>query len=131
MGFEIEEPGAFPEPADLTRFFSEPEAEPAPAPPPPLSDAERKRQERQARRDAGLPDPRTVDVAIIAALVGALEDADVAGRMRAQGSLKGLTLDLEPFLREALRGVRRARVNDKPVTKAAAAEALQQRLRLR
>jgi hypothetical protein len=127
MGFDTID--AFPEPADLSLFFPEPA--PALAPPPPMTDAERKRQERQDRKRAGLPDVRTVDVAIIAALVAALEDADVAGQMRAQGSVRGLTLDLEPLLREALRGVRRARVNDVPVTKQAAVEALQQRLRLR
>lgn len=129
MGFDtIDE---FPAPADLSKFFLEPEPAPAPAPPPPLTDAARKRIERQARRDAGLPDIRTVDVAIVAALVAALEDADVAVQMRAHGSALGLTLDLEPLLRDALRGIRRARVNDAPVTKLAAVEALQQRLRLR
>jgi hypothetical protein len=96
-----------------------------------ISDAERKRIERQARKDAGLPDLRAVDVAIVGALVGALERADVAGRMRAQGSARGMALGLEAVLRDALRGIRRARVEGQPVTKAAAIEALQQRLRLR
>ncbi len=132
MGFDIdagEEPTPFPEPTDLARFFSG--SDPLPAPAPQISDAERKRIERQARKDAGLPDVRAVDVAIVSALVAALEGADVAGRMRAQGSASGLTLDIEALLRDALRGIRRARVEGQPVTKAAAIEAMQQRLRLR
>jgi hypothetical protein len=129
MDFDIEEPTAFPEPADLSQFFPEPKA--LPVPPPMLTDAERKKIERQARKAAGLPDVRSVDVAIVSALVAALEDADVAGRMRAQGSARGLTLDLEVLLRDALRGIRRGKVEGQAVTKAAAIEALQQRLRLR
>lgn len=121
------EPGDFPTPND--NFFPEPDD--LPIPQPMLTDAERKRIERQARKDAGLPDVRVVDVAVVAALVAALDGADIAGRMRAQGNARGLTLDLEPILREALRGVRRARIEGKPVTKSAAIEALQQRLRLR
>ncbi|GEP08853.1 hypothetical protein [Methylobacterium gnaphalii] len=127
MGFDTID--TFPAPADLSRFFLEPE--PLPVPPPQISDAERKRIERQARKNAGLPDLRAVDVAIVGALVGALERADVVGRMRAQGSAKGMELDLEVVLRDALRGIRRGKVEGQPVTKAAAIEALQQRLRLR
>lgn len=132
MGFDIdtgEEPTAFPEPTDLARFFSGPD--PLPTPAPQVSDAERKRIERQARKAAGLPDIRAVDVAIVTALVAALEGADVANRMRAHGSARGLTLDIEALLRDALRGIRRARVEGQPVSKVAAIEALQQRLRLR
>lgn len=132
MGFDIdtgEEPTAFPAPADLSQFFPEPE--PLPVPPPMLTDAERKRLERQARKAAGLPDLRAVDVAIVSALVSAMDRTDVAGRMRKQGSAKGMTLDLEAVLRDSLQGIRRARIEGVPVTKAAAIEALQQRLRLR
>lgn len=125
MGFDTIDP--FPGPADLSQFFPEP----APAPALPMTDAERKRQERQARKDAGLPDLRTVDVAIVSALVAAMEEIDVPGQMRALGSARGLMLDLEPILRHALRGIRRGRVGGQPVTKTAAVEALQQRLRLR
>lgn len=127
MGFDTID--TFPEPTDLSRFFPEPE--PLPLPPPMLTDAERKRIERQARKAAGLPDLRAVDVAIVSALVSALERNDVAGRMRAQGRAKGMALDLEAVLRDALRGIRRARIEGQPVTKGAAIEALQQRLRLR
>jgi len=127
MGFDTID--TFPEPTDLAKFFPEPEE--LPVPPPKLTDAERKRIERQARRDAGLPDPRTVDLAIVTALAAALESADVAGRLREQGHARGLTLDLEPVLREALAGIRRARVEGQPVRKREAAIALQQRLRLR
>lgn len=126
MRFDTIDP--FPKPTDLSQFFSK--TEPAP-PPPPMSDAERKRQELQARQDASLLDPCTVDYAIVAALAAAVEDADVAGQMRASRSTHGLTINFEQVLREALRGIRGNHVNGQPVTKAAAVEALQQRLRLR
>lgn len=127
--------GNFPTPVD--NFFPAPDPAPPdppapPAPPePPVSDAERKRVERQARKSAGLPDPRTVDVAIVGALVAALDASDVLGHIRSHGSVSGVTLNLEPILRDAMASIRRAKVNGAPVTRLAAATALQQRLRLR
>jgi len=116
-------------PAPMDDFFPGPDKLPEPLPM--ISDAERKRTERQARKSAGLPDPRTVDVAIVGALVTALDASDVLGHIRSHGSVCGVTLDLKAILRDAMASIRRAKVNGAPVTRLAAASALQQRLRLR
>lgn len=99
--------------------------------PEPVSDAERKRAERAARRAAGLPDQRTVDVAIVAALATLLEEGDVVGRAQRQGSLDGLSVDLRPLMQGALRHLRRGKVDGVKVSRVAAVMALQQRLRMR
>ncbi|MGC5781748.1 MULTISPECIES: hypothetical protein [Methylobacterium] len=96
----------------------------------PLTPAERKRAERAARRAAGLPDPRVVDAAVATAMAEALHAADFVGHCVRRGSVAGMTVDVEDVMRRAIAHVRAAKVQDGQVSRAAAHQAVAQRLRL-
>lgn len=77
------------------------------------ADRDRKRAERQARRDAGAPDPRALDAAIVDALRDALQGGSGHGALRpyvqprdiirlALGHLHGRTNGGVPLRREAV-----------------------------
>lgn len=96
----------------------------------PLTPAERKRAERAARRAAGLPDPRVVDAAVASAMAEALHAADFVGHCVRRGSVAGMTMNIEDVMRRAIAHVRAAKVQGGEVTRAAAHQAVAQRLRL-
>ncbi|MDH2309169.1 hypothetical protein [Methylobacterium brachiatum] len=96
----------------------------------PLSPAERKRVERANRKKAGLPDPRVVDAAVASAMAEALHAADFVGHCVRRGSVAGMTVDVEDVMRRAIAHVRAAKVQGGEVTRAAAHQAVAQRLRL-
>ncbi|SFE90065.1 hypothetical protein SAMN04487844_107124 [Methylobacterium sp. yr596] len=138
--FEPPEPEASepePEPAeDLASEEPVPDTTvtPPPAPVAPLSasaeaaahrrvEAERKRVEREERRAAGLPDRRTVDTVVSAALGEVLRQANAGARIRARGSARGMVIDGEAVLRAAIRGLR-ARGCSKEAASRAVAERL-------
>lgn len=128
--FDPPEPEPAPEPAEDDEAPLEPaedlaSEEPAPdatvTPPPvpaaPMSasaeaaahrrvEAERKRVEREERRAAGLPDRRTVDTVVSAALGEVLRQGDAGARIRARGSARGMVIDGEAVLRAAIKGLR-------------------------
>lgn len=132
-GYDPPEPE--PEPIKQDEAIPEPvAAEPAPEAAAPLSasaeaaahrrvEAERKRIEREERRVAGLPDRRTVDGAVSAALAQVLREGNAAARIRARGSAIGLVVDGEAVLRFAIRGL-----TARGVTKVAASRAVAERL---
>jgi len=68
-------------------------------------EAERKRNERAARRAKGLPDPRVVDGLIVQALVEAFKAAGAQQHIQRNGKLGGLMLDAEAIARTALKGL--------------------------
>ncbi|KMO14754.1 hypothetical protein [Methylobacterium platani] len=124
-----------PEPAGEDETVPEPVAdEAAPVAAPPLSasaeaaahrrvEAERKRIERAERRAAGLPDRRTVDGAVSAALAQVLREGKAASRVRARGSARGMVVDGEAILRHAILELR-ARACSKEAASRAVAERL-------
>ncbi|SFU34617.1 hypothetical protein SAMN02799631_00266 [Methylobacterium sp. 174MFSha1.1] len=124
-----------PEPAGEDENVPEPVAdEAAPVAATPLSasaeaaahrrvEAERKRVEREERRAAGLPDRRTVDTVVSAALAQVLREGNAAARIRARGSAVGLVVDGEAVLRLAIRGL-----TARGVAKEAASRAVAERL---
>ncbi|WP_267358607.1 MULTISPECIES: hypothetical protein [unclassified Methylobacterium] len=87
------------------------------------TDAERKRDERTARREAKRPDPRAVDVALGQALAQVLRDADAAALIAKSGTVKGMRVAVQPILEIALTTLR-----DKGVPRQIAARVLQARL---
>lgn len=64
--------------------------------------ADRKRKERAKRRDAGLPDPRSVDSALAQAMATVIARADIPARIREQGSMDFLDLTLKQLVGEAM-----------------------------
>lgn len=137
---EASEPEPEPEPAgedELAPASDEP-APDAPAPPPvpaaPMSasaeaaahrrvEAGRKRVEREERRAAGLPDRRTVDTVVSAALAQVLREGNAAARIQARGSARGIVVDGEAVLRAAIKGL-----TSRGVTKEAASRTVAERL---
>jgi len=98
-----------------------------PAPPePPVSDAERKRRDRAARREAGMPDPRVVDTAILNALVTALVEGNATEIIVRRRSTEPVRIHLKPLLKDALTTL----VHDKGLSKAMASELVMRRLKL-
>lgn len=124
------------DPPELTPAEPEPQpvADVPPVPAAPVSasaeaaahrrvEAERKRAERGERRAAGLPDRRTVDGAVSAALAEVLRQGEAASRIKARGSAKGLVVDGEAVLRLAIKGLT-ARGTSKEAASRAVAERL-------
>ncbi len=68
-------------------------------------EAGRKRVEREERRAAGLPDRRTVDTVVSAALAQVLREGNAAARIQARGSARGIVVDGEAVLRAAIKGL--------------------------
>ncbi|WP_264048935.1 hypothetical protein [Methylobacterium flocculans] len=64
--------------------------------------ADRKRRERAKRRDAGLPDPRSVDSALAQALATVIMRAGIPARIREQGSMDFLNVTLKQVVGEAM-----------------------------
>ena len=90
-------------------------------------EAQRKRDERAARKAEGLPDPRLVDNAIASALANVLQKGDAANRIKAKGGdLKVFRLPLEALMHEAMAVLTLGRHVDKKT----ASKVLSQRLRL-
>lgn len=88
-------------------------------------EAERKRIERAKAKAAGLPDPRVIDTALIAALIETLEKGDARRRIRAKGTTRNFLVGLHPLLSDAL-----ANLKARGIERDVAAEALRKRLRL-
>lgn len=88
-------------------------------------EAERKRIERAKAKAAGLPDPRVIDTAIIAALIETLEKGDARRRIRAKGTTRNFLVGLHPLLSDAM-----ANLKARGIERDVAAEALRKRLRL-
>lgn len=90
-------------------------------------EAQRKRDERAARKAEGLPDPRIVDAAIASALATVLQKGDAANRIKAKGGdMRLFRLPLETLMTEAMLTLTRGRHIDK----ATASKVLAQRLRI-
>jgi hypothetical protein len=119
----FDEPTTFPTPAD---FFPAPDEAPEVPAEIPLSDAERKRRDRAARRDAGLPDPRVVDGAILMALIDSLVQGNAAEMITRHRSTDRVLIYLKPILKDALSTL----VHDKGVPKDVATQLIMRRLRL-
>jgi len=87
------------------------------------SEADRKRDERAARREARLPDTRAVDVALGQALAEILRGADAAALIAKSGTVREMKVAVEPILAFALQTL-----VDKGTPKRDAARVLQKRL---
>ncbi|TXN41695.1 hypothetical protein FV232_11115 [Methylobacterium sp. WL30] len=66
------------------------------------SAAERKRNERARRRDAGMPDPRSVDSAIAQAVATILMQSSIPARIQRTKSMDGVAVCLKSVLGEAM-----------------------------
>lgn len=120
----FDEPTPFPNPA--SDFFPAPDAAPPPPPEATLTPAERKRLERAARREAGLPDPRVVDSAILAALIESLVKGGAAEQIVRRRSTDRVLIYLRPVLKGALNAL----VHDKGLPRHVAVQLVLRRLRL-
>lgn len=90
-------------------------------------DAQRKRDERAARKAEGLPDPRLIDNAIASALATVLQKGNAAVRIQANGGdLRKFRLPLEALMQEAMATLTLGRHVDKRT----ASKVLSQRLKL-
>lgn len=107
----------FPEPADFAPGAEMPAVE---------TEAERKRRERQERKDAGLPDPRVVDSAIINAFAEVCAKGDAPGFIVRRQSTDKVVV----FLRPVVEGALRTLVKDRGVRKDIAVDLVLKRLRL-
>lgn len=119
----FDEPTPFPTPAN---FFPAPDETPEAPVEPPLTDAERKRRERAARREAGLPDPRVVDNAIMAALAETLDKGGAAELIVRKRGTDSVLVYLKPILKSALNTL----VHEKGVPRDVATNLVMRRLKL-
>lgn len=106
-----------------------------PFPTPPASkasrrdaDRQRKRAARQALREAGAPDPRQLDAALVDALRDALLASASSRGTRPGEPLVASVVDAREVLRLALRGLRGRESGGVPLQTAAIREALVARL---
>jgi hypothetical protein len=113
-------------PTPVHDFFPAPDPAPAAPPEPVLSDAERKRRDRAARREAGMPDPRVVDTILLNALVESLVKGGAAEIIVRRRSTDPVRIHLTPILRDALNAL----VHEKGVSKAMATQLVMRRLKL-
>jgi hypothetical protein len=88
------------------------------------ADAERKRLERARRREAGLPDPRTVDAAIVSAIAHVMRENQAAERVARAGSMDPFSVPMRSVFREAGRILR----EERRVARPAAVQALRDRI---
>lgn len=88
------------------------------------ADAKRKRLERARRRDAGLPDPRTVDAAIASAIAYVMRENQAAERVARAGSMEQFRIPMRSVFREAGRILR----EERNVARPAAVQALRDRI---
>lgn len=92
------------------------------------ADRARKRAARQALREAGAPDPRQLDAAIVDALRDALLASAASGGTRPGERLVASAVDVKEVLRLALRGLRGRESGGVPLQTTAIREALVVRL---
>ncbi|GJE83906.1 MULTISPECIES: hypothetical protein [Methylorubrum] len=85
------------------------------------ADRDRKRAERQARRDAGAPDPRALDAAIVDALRDALQTGSGTGGLHP-------SVRLDDVLRRALGHLQRRTNGGAPLQREAVHQAVANRL---
>lgn len=64
--------------------------------------AERKRRERARRREAGMPDPRSVDSAIAQAVATILMQSSIPARIQQTKTLDGIAVSLKSIMGEAM-----------------------------
>lgn len=88
--------------------------------------AERKRRERVRRREAGMPDPRSVDSAIAQAVATILTQASIPSQIRERRSMDGIAVSLRSIVGEAMQIL----VEGRNVPAAGARQALVDRLTL-
>lgn len=119
----FDEPTDFPTPGD---FFPAPDEAPEMPAEIPLTDAERKRRDRLARREAGLPDPRVVDTAILTALIDSLAKGGAAEMITRHRSTDRVLVYLKPVLKDALNAL----VHQRGVPKNVATQLVMRRLKL-
>lgn len=90
-------------------------------------EAQRKREERAARKAEGLPDPRIVDAAIVSGLATLLQKGNAKARIQAKGGdMSVFRLPLETLMAEAMLTLTQGRHIDRKT----AGKVLAQRLRI-
>lgn len=88
------------------------------------ADAERKRLERARRREAGLPDPRTVDAAIVSAIAHVMRENSAAERVARARTMDPFSVPMRSVFREAGRILR----EERQIARPAAVQALRDRI---